>query len=226
MSTPRSRHGPKARAGKKPGQARKKSRPTRDTRRAILDAARRRLAEGGPEAIRLQEIARDVGISHPAILHHFGSREGLTQALAQDALDALEADVMTALAEPAADVSVATVLERLLETVGGSGHARLFAWRSLSMEVPLPEDSEQELLRGLIDGLEQWRARLARERGADPPGRREASFLVRLVGAALLGEAVLGPILDLRAELDGERDAKAGFRRWLAENLAGLVEGS
>ena len=94
------------------------------------------------------------------------------------------------------------------------------------MEVPLPEGSEQELLRGLIDGLEQWRARLARERGADPPGRREASFLVRLVGAALLGEAVLGPTLDLRAELDGERDAKAGFRRWLAENLAGLVEGS
>ncbi len=226
MSIPRSKRAPKARAGKKPGRARKKSRPTRDTRRAILDAARRRLAEGGPEAIRLQEIARDVGISHPAILHHFGSREGLTQALAQDALDALEADLMAALAEPAADVSVATVLEHVLETVGGSGHARLFAWRSLSLEAPLPEHSEQELLRGLIDRLDQWRTRLARERGSDPPDRREASFLVRLVGAALLGEAILGPILDLRAELDGEHDAQAGFRRWLAENLAGLVESS
>ncbi len=105
-------------------------------------------------------------------------------------------------------------------------HARLFAWRSLSMEVPLPEDSEQELFRDLIDGLDQWRARLARERGVDPLGRREASFFVRLIGAALLGEAMLGPILDLRAELDGERDAQAGFRRWLAEKLAGLVEGS
>lgn len=223
---PGSRRAPTQRAGRMPRQARKRPRPARDTRRAILDAARKRLAEGGPEAIRLQEIARDVGISHPAILHHFGSREGLTQALAQDALDALEADLMTALAEPAADVSAATVLERVLETVGGSGHARLFAWRALSLEAPLPEHSEQELLRGLIDRLDQWRARLARERGVDPLGRREASFFVRLVGAALLGEAMLGPIMDLRAELDGEPDAQAGFRRWLAEKLAGLVEGS
>jgi AcrR family transcriptional regulator len=226
LSTHGSRRAPTARAGKRPGRARKRSRPTRDTRRAILDAARRRLAEGGPEAIRLQEIARDVGISHPAILHHFGSREGLTQALAQDALDALEADLMTTLAEPAADVSATTVLERVLETVGESGHARLFAWRALSLEAPLPEHSEQELLRGLIDGLDQWRVRLARERGVDPPDRREASFLVRLVGAALLGEAMLGPIFDLRDELDEEGDGEAGFRRWLAENLAGLVEGS
>ena len=219
----RSRRVPKTRASAKPKRAPKTARPTRDTRRAILDAARRRLAESGPEAIRLQEIARDVGISHPAILHHFGSREGLTQALAQDALDALAADLMAALARPAADVPVATVLENLLETVGGSGHARLFAWRSLSMEAPLPEHSEQELLRGLIDGLDQWRARLARERGSDPPDRREASYLVRLIGAALLGDAILGPILDLRAELDGEHDAQARFRRWLAESLAGLV---
>ena len=133
---------------------------------------------------------------------------------------------MAALAEPAADVSVATVLGHVLETVGGAGHARLFAWRSLSLEAPLPEHSEQELFRGLIDRLDQWRTRLARERGSDPPDRREASFLVRLVGAALLGEAILGPILDLRAELDGEHDAQAGFRRWLAENLADLVETS
>jgi AcrR family transcriptional regulator len=224
LSTSRSRRASTTRAGKKPGRTRKRSRPIRDTRRAILDAARRRLAEGGPDAIRLQEIARDVGISHPAILHHFGSREGLTQAMAQDALDALEADLITALAEPADDVSAAAVLERVLETVGESGHARLFAWRSLSLEAPLPEHSEQELLRGLIDGLDQWRARLSRERGNDPAGRREAGFLARLVGAALLGEALLGPIFDLRAELDGECDAQAGFRRWLAENLAGLVE--
>ena len=214
----------KARVGKKRGAVRKPSPPPRDTRRAILDAARRRLAESGPEAIRLQEIARDVGISHPTILHHFGSRDGLTQALAQDALDALEADLMAALVEPAAGVSAATVLEHVLETVGGSGHGRLFAWRSLCLEAPLPEHSEQELLRGLIDALHRRRTRLARERGSDPPDRREASFLVRLVGAAMLGEAILGPIFDLRAELDGEHDAQAGFRRWLAQNLARLAE--
>ena len=33
----------------------------------ILDAAERRLAIGGPEALRLVDIAKDLGISHPAI---------------------------------------------------------------------------------------------------------------------------------------------------------------
>src|SRR5690606_21428412 len=56
-------------------------RPAEEARRLILDAAEVRLAAQGPEGIRLQDIARDVGISHPAILHHFESREGLVRAL-------------------------------------------------------------------------------------------------------------------------------------------------
>ncbi|MBO6753542.1 MAG: helix-turn-helix transcriptional regulator [Spongiibacter sp.] len=52
-----------------------------EAQRVILDAAEERLANGGPEALRLQDIAADVGISHPAILHHFESRDGLVLAL-------------------------------------------------------------------------------------------------------------------------------------------------
>ena len=59
------------------------------TQAEILDAAGRRLAEGGPDALRLQDIARDVGISHPTILHHFGSRDGLMEALERRATSAL-----------------------------------------------------------------------------------------------------------------------------------------
>ena len=45
-------------------------------RRAILEAAQKRLADCGPEEIRLQAIASDLGISHPAILHlHIHSLE-------------------------------------------------------------------------------------------------------------------------------------------------------
>jgi AcrR family transcriptional regulator len=203
---------------------RTRARPT-DTRRAILDAARERLAEGGPEAIRLQEIARDVGISHPAILHHFGSRDGLTQAMARDAEDALQADLLTALAEPPpSGVSAISVLERVFAKVGDSGHARLFAWRALSLEVPLPEHSEQELLRRLVDALYQWRGQVADAGGDAAPSRQEAAFFVRLVAAALLGEALVGRIFDLRAELDGEHDPRLRYRRWLALVLSRLLE--
>ncbi|MBV1885644.1 MAG: TetR family transcriptional regulator, partial [Parvibaculaceae bacterium] len=46
-------------------------RTAEEARRLILDAAEKRLAEQGPEGIRLQDIAKDIGVSHPAILHHF-----------------------------------------------------------------------------------------------------------------------------------------------------------
>src|SRR5471032_826992 len=39
------------------------------------------MAADGPAGIRLQDVARAAGVSHPTILHHFGSREGLVRAL-------------------------------------------------------------------------------------------------------------------------------------------------
>ena len=67
----------------------RRRRTAEEARREILEAARVRLAKGGPEAVRLQDVAADVGISHPAILHHFESREGLLQALATSAMEEL-----------------------------------------------------------------------------------------------------------------------------------------
>src|SRR5438105_386202 len=64
-------------------------RKSEEARALILDAAEKRLIEGGPEALRLQDLARDLRISHPLILHHFGSREGLVGALIVGWLDRL-----------------------------------------------------------------------------------------------------------------------------------------
>src|SRR5205809_814516 len=53
-----------------------------EARRLILETAQALIARAGPEALRLQEIAAAAGISHPLILHHFGSREGLVHLIA------------------------------------------------------------------------------------------------------------------------------------------------
>ncbi|MGH7329781.1 MAG: TetR/AcrR family transcriptional regulator, partial [Polyangiaceae bacterium] len=58
----------------------KKAKPRRRldaeaARKLILDATERRLVRVGPSGIRLQEVAKDAGVSHPTVLHHFGSRE-------------------------------------------------------------------------------------------------------------------------------------------------------
>lgn len=198
-----------------------------ESRRAILDAATKRLAEGGPEAIRLQDIARDVGLSHPTILHHFGSRDGLTQALAQDAMDRLSAEVLEVLSRPADEATALGIVGRIFDTWGDSGHARLLAWRSLNMDEPRPEDSEQEMIRVVTDAIHTRRVEYAREHGLEVPSREDSAFLVRLTAVALLGDAVAGVVFDFRARLDGQRDARRRFRAWLAELLAEhLVPGS
>ena len=209
----------------KKAKAKRGRRAAGESRRVILDAAVKRLAEGGPEAIRLQDLARDVGLSHPTILHHFGSREGLMQALAQDAQDSLSAEVLRALSVPAKEATISNLVMRVFESLGDSGHARLLAWRGLSNDDPLPEHSEQAMLQQLTDAVHSRRAEDARARGTEVPTREDSAFVVRLLGAALLGDAIVGPVYDLRAELDGQRDPQQRFRAWLAELVTKHVTG-
>ena len=48
---------------------------------AILAAAERRLIREGPEGVRVQRIAADLGMTDAAVHYHFGSREALVEAL-------------------------------------------------------------------------------------------------------------------------------------------------
>jgi len=52
-----------------------------EARGLILDAAEACMAKAGPAGLRLQEVAEIAGVSHPTILHHFESREGLVRAV-------------------------------------------------------------------------------------------------------------------------------------------------
>src|SRR5689334_12601561 len=78
----------------------RKRRSAEDTKQEILDVAEKRFVEGGPAAIRLQDIARQVGVSHPAVLHHFGSKEALVDAVVRRAILALQRDLVAALSAP------------------------------------------------------------------------------------------------------------------------------
>lgn len=53
-------------------------------RRALLDAGAEALAEAGPEALSLRDLARRVGVSHSAAAPHFGGKRGLLTALAAE----------------------------------------------------------------------------------------------------------------------------------------------
>ncbi len=196
----------------------RRRRTAEEARHEILAAAQRRLADGGPEAVRLQDIARDCGIAHPTILHHFHSREGLLVALARSAATALNDDILRAVTAP--QPGTAAVLDRIFETLGESGHARLLAWTAMTARAP--RGDEPASLRLLADAVQRRLAADAVAAGRAAPPRERIGFAVRLVAAAMLGDALMGDVLN---RLSGHADGAAHqrrFRRWLAGELEAM----
>lgn len=202
----------------------RRRRSAEDAKRAILDAAEARFAARGPEGIRLQEIAADVGVSHPAILHHFGSREDLVRAVIDRALEALREDVLAALgATDVSQIDVAALVERVFETLGDHGQARLLAWLALAGD----DRGRRRTRAGAPFVLAVAEVVHARRRAAwAAAGRRtppfeDSLFAIHLASFALLGDALLGDAT--RASSGFAEPAIAGrrFRSWFARLLVG-----
>jgi AcrR family transcriptional regulator len=200
-----------------PSPSPRRRRSAEVARREILDAAQRRLDAGGPDAIRLQDIARDVGIAHPTILHHFGSREGLIRALDARAVHALSDDVSAMLRSKPAQDSGADLLERLSHTMDDLGLARLIAWWAMrepnaraldGIDPPALVQNISQIICSQIEG----------DKGHTPEREELVSFGVRLAVAAMFSEALIGDVMSpMHLE---KRDAeRARFRTWLAELL-------
>jgi AcrR family transcriptional regulator len=62
-----------------------------DLPRALLEAAVEAIAEVGPAAVSLRDLARRAGVSHAAPAHHFGDKAGLLTAVATDGFRRLAA---------------------------------------------------------------------------------------------------------------------------------------
>jgi AcrR family transcriptional regulator len=196
-----------------------------EARRQILDAAERLLSDGGPEAIRLQDIARDVGISHPTILHHFGSRDGLTRALGDRAVKRLTDDLLAILRDRSAEEgSGREIIERTFATLADTGHARLLAWRALAGGKSEDDREARARLDGIADAIHARRADLARSVGAPPPPREDTAFIVRLATTTMLGEALTGPIF-AGGSARTARESNLRFRLWLADLLVEHADG-
>jgi AcrR family transcriptional regulator len=64
-----------------------------DLRRALLDAAATAIAEQGPAALSLRDLARRADVSHAAPTHHFGDKAGLLAAFAAEGYNLLAAEL-------------------------------------------------------------------------------------------------------------------------------------
>jgi len=183
------------------------------TRQLILNAAEQRLIIGGPEAIRLKEIAADVGISHPAILHHFGSREGMVEALLVHAMRGLQAEVMAGWpSEKVPDIEGG--LERFSHLAAKCGYARLFAWSILSGRKL--SALKRGIARPAAELVHAGRVRTDAQAGRASPDIEDTLFAVVLFAITVFGDALYGPLLRRSVSLGDDADTGRRFRAWAA----------
>ena len=181
-----------------------------EARRLILEAAQALLATTGPEGLRLQDIAAAAGISHPLILHHFGSREGLVRALTREAAAELRDKLVAAMAS--GEYSVEQQLDRVFDAFR-DGLAQRLAWLA-TVDPGGDAQGTQMIMRDIADKLHDRRLATA------PPGvaitRADTDALVHLVATAAFGDALFGAQLRRSAGLPATSETERGFRQWLA----------
>jgi TetR/AcrR family transcriptional regulator, repressor for neighboring sulfatase len=190
----------------------RRRRSAAETRIAILEAAERRLLDGGPEAIRLQEIAADAGISHPAILHHFGSREGLVEAMVIRGIGKLQAQFLAGWPS-AKEPDIEGVLERFYEVASRRGIARMLGWLILSGQSN--RAMTPSVFKPAAERMHAGRVRRAKDEGRRLPELDETMFAATHLFILVLGDSLFGPSVRRAIGLGSGADATRRYRRWL-----------
>jgi AcrR family transcriptional regulator len=199
-----------AKATKAPA-ARRRRLSSEDAREAILAATEKRLREVGPDALRLQEIAQDVGLSHPTVLHHIGNREALVAAVVARSMLALETDLIACFTQQdaAAPTDIASTLHQIDDVMRVRGHARLVAWLALTQ--PGRVAKKESRLAEVAVALHAVRSSF----GKDAPFE-DTAFSALLASVAMFGLAILGPGLLEMMNLPSNEETLRRFREWFA----------
>ncbi len=193
----------------------------RTARAVIRDEALRLFAANGPERVTVRQIAAAAGVSPALVVHHFGSKEGLREAVDQYVVDLFDTmltqmagEGAPPLSDPGATASLSEMLARHLPpdspVPGYLRHLLLTeseAGRRLFRQL---HEISQVTLRALAAGG-------MASPGADPPVR--AAFL-------LVNDLALLLLRDRIHDVLGVDPLSAdGMRRWASEALAVYTTG-
>ncbi len=183
---------------------------------AILEAAERRLIEDGPDGVRVQHIAADLGITGAALHYHFGSRETLIDAVRRYSAKRLLTDIEAILEAWDADRLDLHRLSALFrKTYADRGAARLIFWLALSGRKPRGSG----LLKGLIEAVHQTRERRAVASGRAPPPISDTRFVIVLLSSIHAVIPVAGNALLLSAAAEAGEQGVERFLDWVVDLL-------
>jgi AcrR family transcriptional regulator len=152
-------------------------------------------------------VARQAEVSHPTILHHFGSREGLVRAINKRALERLMATAGRGTSRSSDGGLKATF------AAYRDGLAQRMVWLMQSKEPPPP--GRIALFEQAVETFHQTRRGFAAP-GVEPD-LADSRAVIHLTTIAAFGDALMGARLrNAGAREVQEREA---FERWFAELL-------
>ena len=190
-------------------------------RATIRNAALRLFAEAGHEAVSVRQIAAEAGVSPALVLHHFGSKAGLREAVDAHAARRLDEAMGTGAGDSGAAGDSGDVGKTLAE--GDAGSIAEIFFRAFPEGSPLPSYVRRLLLSGdpagvalfgrWFESARQVLDRMTDEgltRPSDDPDVRAAFALAGDVALLLLREP-------LTAALGFDPMTADGMTRWSRE---------
>ena len=197
----------------------KKSERGEPIREQILDAAARRMSRQGFHETSLSQIAEDVGIRAPSLLYHFGSKDGLYEALVQRFYAQLGSRLADAAGDGAPGASIQQTLATL-RSLDGEQRALLILLVTELLATGRGAEAIERAVAPLWQGLELTFAPLVRAPDA-PPARQVITLLVMAYVLSLEGDNVPEGVARLRRLVWGEGDHMDALVRVLLRGLAG-----
>lgn len=110
----------------------RRRRTKEEAREEILTAAAKRLLDAGPDALRVADVAADVGMTHPTLLHHVGSRDELVQDATAHLMQRTAARTLEAMRRAGGETDVDGFVRESLEAFRDEGRTRAVAWLALT----------------------------------------------------------------------------------------------
>ena len=190
----------KAKQVAKKTNARRVRRTPEEARTLALASARRLLLADGPDAITLQSVATDLGMSHTNLIHHFGSAAGLQSELMRQMMSELTAAIESAVMRlRAGKGEFRDFVDIVFDAFDRGGAGRLAAWIVLSGEATRLAPVG-EVVRDYIDSVERG----AEAGAATQDVHQRVTSATLFVTMAALGDAIIGN--HLRRMVGRERD--------------------
>ncbi len=193
------------------GATRRRRRSAEEARAEILDAAEGLLLSEGPSAVRIRAVAEAVGISHPGVLHHFGTTDALLEAVYRRASRRARDELLALLPRATTPEAMAAAVDAAMERMSDPADGRLLAGLVASGRDPFPPERERGL-QAVAEGLHASRP--------GEPDLEETRFIVMAAALAMFGDSMLGPAIRRRVGLPDDEPTRERFRRWL-EGLLG-----